>query len=60
MPAPKQFDVRARPYHMMCDICGTKFRAKKSDARFCGPTCRQRAKRKRDKTRSKRKGSLLD
>lgn|SRR5882672_2887884 len=28
-----------------CDICGTAYEAKRPNSRFCGDTCRQRAKR---------------
>ena len=27
-----------------CDVCGEPFRAQRPTARYCGPTCRQRAK----------------
>jgi hypothetical protein len=30
----------------LCATCGTKFRGKRKDARFCSDTCRQRAHRK--------------
>lgn len=29
----------------ICIVCGKPFEAKRSDAKFCGPTCRQRNKR---------------
>lgn len=32
-----------------CDICGKGFVAGRTDARYCGPTCRQRARRQRTK-----------
>jgi len=56
MPQPKKYDARLKPYTMKCDSCLRVFFATKCDARYCGPTCRQRAKRKRDKIRAKRKG----
>jgi predicted nucleic acid-binding Zn ribbon protein len=33
------------PTERNCAVCGKAFVAKRSDARFCGPTCRQRASR---------------
>lgn len=32
-----------------CDICGNGFVAGRADARYCGPSCRQRARRQRAK-----------
>ena len=34
------------PQHI-CQQCGTSFKAERSDARYCSPACRQRARRAR-------------
>jgi hypothetical protein len=41
-PAPKK-----QPTERTCECCGETFTAKREDARYCGPTCRQRARRAR-------------
>lgn len=33
-------------FEKVCEVCSKPFRAKRSMARFCGPTCRQRSHRK--------------
>jgi hypothetical protein len=37
----------AEPHNITCEVCGTEFTARRSDARTCSPACRQRAYRKR-------------
>jgi hypothetical protein len=32
---------------MECEVCGTEFDSRRSDARFCGAKCRQVSSRKR-------------
>ena len=41
-PAPKK-----KPTERTCQQCSETFTAKREDARYCGPTCRQRARRAR-------------
>jgi hypothetical protein len=36
---------RAVVHALTCEVCGEGFEAKRSDARFCGATCRQRHRR---------------
>jgi predicted nucleic acid-binding Zn ribbon protein len=38
---------KRNPFKKACMVCGKKFPAVRSDARFCGPTCRQWASRSR-------------
>ncbi len=30
---------------VVCEVCGREFQAERADARYCAPTCRQRARR---------------
>lgn len=32
---------------LKCDVCGTEFKGKRKDARYCSPACRQKAHRER-------------
>ena len=36
-----------RAWIIRCDVCGSEFRARRADARFCTPRCRQKASRGR-------------
>jgi hypothetical protein len=38
---------RSAPHECSCEVCGTEFVAKRSDAKTCSPACRQKAYRRR-------------
>jgi hypothetical protein len=43
---------RVTPTERACETCGEPFTPKRADARYCGPTCRQRAHRRVTDNRS--------
>lgn len=51
----RQHEV-ADDHQHRCEVCDGEFKAKRSDARFCSATCRQKAHRSQVKSMSTRRG----
>lgn len=49
MKKPKRVEVVVQGYELRCGKCGELFVARRPDATFCGPPCKQAAYRERAK-----------